>query len=126
MSKLVVGFKCGGSDGFSGITAFCNELTAMGGTGILTEVPEMFGAEQMLMNRCINKEIYEKTVKLIQDFKDYFVAHNQVVYENPSPGNKAGGISTLEDKSLGCGTERWKSSCQSGSLLWRQGNRKRT
>ena len=108
MSKLVVGFKCGGSDGFSGITAnplvgrFCNELTAMGGTGILTEVPEMFGAEQMLMNRCINKEIYEKTVKLIQDFKDYFVAHNQVVYENPSPGNKAGGISTLEDKSLGC------------------------
>ena len=108
MSKLVVGFKCGGSDGFSGITAnplvgrFCNELTAMGGTGILTEVPEMFGAEQMLMNRCINEEIYEKTVKLIQDFKDYFVAHNQVVYENPSPGNKAGGISTLEDKSLGC------------------------
>ena len=108
MSKLVVGFKCGGSDGFSGITAnplvgrFCNELTAMGGTGILTEVPEMFGAEQVLMNRCINEEIFRKTVKLIQDFKDYFVAHNQVVYENPSPGNKAGGISTLEDKSLGC------------------------
>ena len=108
MSKLVVGFKCGGSDGFSGITAnplvgrFCNELTAMGGTGILTEVPEMFGAEQVLMNRCVSEEIYEKTVKLIQDFKDYFVQHGQVVYENPSPGNKAGGISTLEDKSLGC------------------------
>lgn len=108
MSKLVVGFKCGGSDGFSGITAnplvgrFCNELTAMGGTAILTEVPEMFGAEQMLMNRAKDKETFEKIVKLINSFKEYFVAHNQVVYENPSPGNKAGGISTLEDKSLGC------------------------
>lgn len=108
MGELIVGFKCGGSDGFSGITAnplvgrFCDELTAMGGTGILTEVPEMFGAEQLLMNRAINKEVYEQTVKLIDDFKQYFVKHNQVVYENPSPGNKAGGISTLEDKSLGC------------------------
>ena len=108
MSKLIVGFKCGGSDGLSGITAnplvgrFCNELTAMGGTGILTEVPEMFGAEQVLMNRAVNEEIYDKTVKLIQDFKHYFTSHGQVVYENPSPGNKAGGISTLEDKSLGC------------------------
>ena len=108
MSKLVVGFKCGGSDGFSGITGnplvgrFCNELTAMGGTAILTEVPEMFGAEQMLMNRAVSREVYEETVNLINSFKDYFVQHNQVVYENPSPGNKAGGISTLEDKSLGC------------------------
>lgn len=108
MSRLVVGFKCGGSDGFSGITAnalvgrFCDALTAMGGTGILTEVPEMFGAEQMLMNRCVDRQTYEKTVKLINDFKQYFVKHEQVVYENPSPGNKAGGISTLEDKSLGC------------------------
>ncbi len=108
MSKLVVGFKCGGSDGLSGITAnplvgrFCNDLTAMGGTGILTEVPEMFGAEQMLMNRAVNEEVYEETVKMVQDFKDYFTSHGQVVYENPSPGNKAGGISTLEDKSLGC------------------------
>ncbi len=108
MSKLVVGFKCGGSDGLSGITAnplvgrFCNELTAMGGTGILTEVPEMFGAEQMLMNRAVNEEIYDKTVEMVQDFKNYFTSHGQVVYENPSPGNKAGGISTLEDKSLGC------------------------
>lgn len=108
MSKLIVGFKCGGSDGFSGITAnalvgrFCDALTAMGGTAILTEVPEMFGAEQMLMNRCVNHEVYEQTVALINDFKHYFVKHEQVVYENPSPGNKAGGISTLEDKSLGC------------------------
>ncbi len=108
MSDLIVGFKCGGSDGFSGITAnplvgrFCNRLTAMGGTAILTEVPEMFGAEQMLMNRAINKEVYEEVVNLINSFKDYFVEHHQVVYENPSPGNKAGGISTLEDKSLGC------------------------
>ena len=108
MSSLIVGFKCGGSDGLSGITAnplvgrFCNELTAMGGTGILTEVPEMFGAEQVLMNRAVNEGIYGKTVKLIQDFKHYFTSHGQVVYENPSPGNKAGGISTLEDKSLGC------------------------
>ena len=108
MSKLVVGFKCGGSDGLSGITAnplvgrFCNDLTAMGGTGILTEVPEMFGAEQMLMNRAVDEKVYEETVEMVQDFKDYFMAHGQVVYENPSPGNKAGGISTLEDKSLGC------------------------
>lgn len=108
MSRLIVGFKCGGSDGLSGITAnplvgrFCNELTAMGGTGILTEVPEMFGAEQVLMNRAVNEDVYNETVKLIQDFKHYFTSHGQVVYENPSPGNKAGGISTLEDKSLGC------------------------
>lgn len=108
MSRLVVGFKCGGSDGLSGITGnplvgrFCNALTAMGGTAILTEVPEMFGAEQMLMNRCVTEDVYNQTVDLINNFKEYFVAHNQVVYENPSPGNKAGGISTLEDKSLGC------------------------
>lgn len=107
-SKLVVGFKCGGSDGLSGITGnplvgrFCNALTAMGGTAILTEVPEMFGAEQVLMNRCVSKEVYEESVNLINSFKEYFVSHGQVVYENPSPGNKAGGISTLEDKSLGC------------------------
>lgn len=108
MDSLIVGFKCGGSDGLSGITAnplvgrFCDELTAMGGTGILTEVPEMFGAEQLLMNRAVDEQVYNQTVSLINDFKQYFVKHNQVVYENPSPGNKAGGISTLEDKSLGC------------------------
>jgi len=108
MSRLKVGFKCGGSDGFSGITGnplvgrFCDELTAMGGSAILTEVPEMFGAEQILMNRAVNKEVFNDVVDLINNFKAYFVSHNQVVYENPSPGNKAGGISTLEDKSLGC------------------------
>ena len=106
--RLVVGFKCGGSDGYSGITAnplvgyFCDELTAMGGSGILTEVPEMFGAEQLLMNRANDEAVYEKIAALIDDFKRYFVKHDQVVYENPSPGNKEGGITTLEDKSLGC------------------------
>ncbi|HQB90325.1 MAG TPA: altronate dehydratase family protein [Sphaerochaeta sp.] len=108
MDNLIVGFKCGGSDGMSGITAnplvghFCDALTAMGGSAILTEVPEMFGAEQLLMNRTVSEEVFKKTVALINDFKHYFTAHDQVVYENPSPGNKEGGISTLEDKSLGC------------------------
>lgn len=108
LDKLTVGFKCGGSDGFSGITAnalvgrFCDILTAIGGKAVLTEVPEMFGAEQILMDRCENESVYNDTVDLINNFKEYFVKHNQVVYENPSPGNKAGGISTLEDKSLGC------------------------
>ena len=108
MSRLTVGFKCGGSDGLSGITAnplvgrFCDALTAMGGTAILTEVPEMFGAEQVLMDRADSKDIFDKTVGMINGFKEYFVKHGQVVYENPSPGNKAGGITTLEDKSLGC------------------------
>lgn len=108
LSRLVVGMKCGGSDGFSGITAnplvgrFTNELVAMGGTAILTEVPEMFGAEQILMNRAVNKDVYNDIVNMINGFKHYFTSHGQVVYENPSPGNKAGGITTLEDKSLGC------------------------
>ncbi len=106
--KLVIGLKCGGSDGLSGITAnpltgrFSDRLIAGGGTAILTEVPEMFGAETLLMNRCENEELFEKTVDLINDFKNYFTVHGQVIYENPSPGNKEGGISTLEDKSLGC------------------------
>lgn len=108
VSELVVGLKCGGSDGFSGITAnplvgsFSDMLISMGGTTILTEVPEMFGAETLLMDRCKNESLFKKTVKLINDFKAYFKSHGQTVYENPSPGNKAGGISTLEDKSLGC------------------------
>ncbi len=107
MGELVIGFKCGGSDGFSGITAnplvgrFCDEFTAMGGTSLLTEVPEMFGAEQILMNRSVTRQVFEETVKLINDFKDYFISHDQAIYENPSPGNKEGGISTLEDKSIG-------------------------
>lgn len=107
-SELIIGMKCGGSDGLSGITAnptvggFSDILISKGGTTILTEVPEMFGAEQQLMNRCDNEELFDKTVCLINDFKNYFKAHNQTIYENPSPGNKAGGISTLEDKSNGC------------------------
>ncbi|MDR0706475.1 MAG: altronate dehydratase family protein [Treponema sp.] len=108
ISSLVVGMKCGGSDGFSGITAnalvgqVCDMLTGMGASVILTEVPEMFGAERTLMDRCETTEIFDKTVRLINGFKEYFRSHNQTVYENPSPGNKAGGISTLEDKSCGC------------------------
>ena len=108
VSKLRVGLKCGGSDGFSGITAnplvgeFSDWIVAQGGTSILTEVPEMFGAETILMNRCENKELFDKTVHLINDFKEYFLSHGEPVGENPSPGNKAGGISTLEDKALGC------------------------
>ena len=107
-SRLIVGLKCGGSDGFSGITAnplvgkFSDLLIGAGGTTILTEVPEMFGAETLLMNRCESEELFDDTVALINDFKNYFKSHNQTIYENPSPGNKKGGISTLEDKSLGC------------------------
>lgn len=108
ISKLKIGLKCGGSDGLSGITAnplvgrITDKLTAMGGTAVLTEVPEMFGAEQLLMNRCVNKNVFDDTVKLINDYKKYFISHGQPVSENPSPGNKEGGITTLEEKSLGC------------------------
>ncbi|WP_288318973.1 UxaA family hydrolase [Xylanibacter caecicola] len=108
LSELRVGLKCGGSDGFSGITAnplvgeLSDFIVAQGGTSILTEVPEMFGAETILMNRCETPELFEQTVKLVNDFKEYFLSHGEPVGENPSPGNKAGGISTLEDKALGC------------------------
>lgn len=108
VSKLVIGLKCGGSDGYSGITAnplvgrICDRHTAIGGTAVLTEVPEMFGAEQILMERCETREIFDKTVRLINDFKNYYISHDQPVSENPSPGNRAGGITTLEEKSLGC------------------------
>ncbi len=108
VSELRVGLKCGGSDGFSGITAnplvgeFSDWLVAQGGTSVLTEVPEMFGAETILMNRCETPELFEKTVRMINNFKEYFLSHGEPVGENPSPGNKAGGISTLEDKALGC------------------------
>ena len=108
LSELKVGLKCGGSDGFSGITAnpllgvFSDWLVSQGGTTVLTEVPEMFGAETILMSRCENKDLFDKTVHLINDFKEYFLSHGEPVGENPSPGNKAGGISTLEDKALGC------------------------
>ncbi len=108
VSRLKVGLKCGGSDGLSGITAnpmvgrIADKLIAMGASCALTEVPEMFGAEQLLMNRCVSREAFNNTVKLINGFKDYFISHNQPVSENPSPGNKEGGITTLEEKSLGC------------------------
>ncbi len=108
VSKLRVGLKCGGSDGFSGITAnplvgeFSDWLVAQGGTSVLTEVPEMFGAETILMNRCRNEQLFQQTVSMINNFKEYFLSHGEPVGENPSPGNKAGGISTLEDKALGC------------------------
>ena len=108
VSELRVGLKCGGSDGLSGITAnpllgvFSDWMVAQGGTTVLTEVPEMFGAETLLMNRCQDQATFDKTVHLINDFKEYFMKQGMPVYENPSPGNKAGGISTLEEKSLGC------------------------
>ncbi len=115
VSELKVGLKCGGSDGFSGITAnpllgrFSDWIVAQGGTTVLTEVPEMFGAETILMSRCQDSETFDKTVHLINDFKSYFMKNEQPVYENPSPGNKAGGISTLEEKSLGCTQKSGKS-----------------
>lgn len=108
LSELKIGLECGGSDGFSGITAnpmlgvFSDYINFHGGTTVLTEVPEMFGAEHILMRRAENKEVYHKIVDLINNFKNYYKSHGQVIYENPSPGNKKGGITTLEDKSLGC------------------------
>ena len=108
LSVITIGLKCGGSDGFSGISAnplvgeMSDFIVANGGSTLLTEVPEMFGAEQVLMHRAKDEETFNKIVKLINNFKKYYSDHNQVCYENPSPGNKAGGITTLEDKSLGC------------------------
>ncbi|WP_215845526.1 MULTISPECIES: altronate dehydratase family protein [Pantoea] len=108
LSELKFGLECGGSDGFSGITAnpllgrFSDQMIANGGTTVLTEVPEMFGAERILMSRCRDESTFDKTVAMINDFKQYFIDHQQPIYENPSPGNKAGGITTLEEKSLGC------------------------
>lgn len=140
ISKLTIGFKCGGSDGFSGITAnplcgkICDKLTSAGSKVILTEVPEMFGAEKLLMERCTDKKVFDACVNMINGFKKYFTDHGQVVYENPSPGNKEGGITTLEEKSLGCITKGGFSTVtdvlsiyepckKSGlSLLWGPGN----
>ncbi len=107
-SRLKIGLKCGGSDGYSGITAnavvgvVTDKLCSMGASAVLTEVPEMFGAETVLFKRCVNEDVFNKGVKLINDFKQYFKNHGQPVSENPSPGNKEGGITTLEEKSLGC------------------------
>ncbi len=115
ISVLNLGLECGGSDGLSGITAnpllglLSDYMAQYHGTTVLTEVPELFGAEHLLMNRCINKSIFNKTIEMINSFKDYYKSHNQVIYENPSPGNKAGGITTLEDKSLGCTTKSGQS-----------------
>jgi altronate hydrolase len=106
-SELVLGHKCGGSDGFSGMSAnpavgrVADRLTALGGRVLLTEVPEMFGAEQVLMNRAADEAVFNDIVKMVNGFKEYFIAHGQPIYENPSPGNKAGGLTTLEEKSLG-------------------------
>ena len=123
ISFLRVGLKCGGSDGFSGLTAnpllgaFSDWLCARGGTTILTEVPEMFGAEHLLMQRAASEEILQQTIRLINDFKEYYLSHGQPVGENPSPGNKAGGISTLEEKALGC-TQKSGSSPVCGVLAY--------
>jgi altronate hydrolase len=123
LSELRVGLKCGGSDGLSGVTAnpllglFSDFLAAQGGATVLTEVPEMFGAETILMSRCKNAEVFGKTVRLINDFKEYFAKNSQPIYENPSPGNKAGGISTLEEKSLGC-TQKSGSSAVTDVLMY--------
>lgn len=108
VSGLVIGMKCGGSDGLSGVTAnptvgaFSDMMIARGGSTVLTEVPEMFGAEGMLLSRCVSREVFDKAADMLNSFKDYFISHNETVYENPSPGNKKGGITTLEDKSCGC------------------------
>ncbi len=121
LSELRVGLKCGGSDGFSGITAnpllgvFSDFIVSQGGTTVLTEVPEMFGAETILMNRCETPELFHQTVSLVNDFKQYFLSHGEPVGENPSPGNKAGGISTLEEKALGC-TQKCGKSAVKGVL----------
>src|ERR1700722_2195422 len=107
LSDLVVGLKCGGSDAFSGLTAnplvgrISTALANAGGTPILSEIPEIFGAEPMLMARAVDRAVFDDAAKLINDFKDYFTAAGQRVSENPSPGNLAGGITTLEEKSLG-------------------------
>jgi altronate hydrolase len=131
LSELKIGLKCGASDGFSGITAnpllgaFSDFLVAQGGTTVLTEVPEMFGAEILLMNRAENEEVFKNTVNLINDFKGYFIENKQPIYENPSPGNKAGGISTLEEKSLGCtqkcGTDKVRDVLKYGARLTTRG-----
>ncbi len=108
VSELVIGMKCGGSDGLSGITAnpvvgrFSDMMGARGGSTVLTEVPEMFGAEGFLLNRCAGEAVFEKAVNMINGFKNYFISHKETVYDNPSPGNRQGGITTLEDKSCGC------------------------
>ena len=118
IKELCIGLKCGGSDAFSGITAnplvgkVADKIISMGGSAILTEVPEMFGAEQILMNRCVDQKTFDKFNKMINDFKHYYLDLGFPIYENPSPGNKEGGITTLEEKSLGCITKAGESMIQ--------------
>lgn len=131
LSELCIGLKCGGSDGYSGLTAnplvgkVCDKLIGLGGSAILTEVPEMFGAEQLLMNKCESEEIYEKYRKMIENFKKFYTDNGFPVYENPSPGNKKGGITTLEEKSLGCvekaGTTKIVDVLDYGEIVKKQG-----
>ncbi len=108
LSELCIGLKCGGSDGFSGITAnplvgrISDRVVSAGGSAVLTEVPEMFGAEQLLMNKCKDDATFVRYKQMIEDFKAFYTEQGFPVYENPSPGNKKGGITTLEEKSLGC------------------------
>lgn len=129
LSKLRIGLKCGGSDGFSGLTAnplvgrVADAITAAGGTALLTEVPEMFGAETILMERAADEAVFRDIVKLINDFKAYFIRHGQEIYENPSPGNKDGGITTLEEKSLGC-TQKGGHATVTDVLLYGEPSRK--
>jgi altronate hydrolase len=128
LGELKFGLECGGSDGLSGITAnpmlgrFSDYVIANGGTTVLTEVPEMFGAEQLLMSHCRDEETFGKLVTMVNDFKQYFIAHNQPIYENPSPGNKAGGITTLEEN-------RWAARRKRAPARWwtlRYGERLKT
>ena len=131
LSELCIGLKCGGSDGYSGLTAnplvgrISDKIVSFGGSAILTEVPEMFGAEQLLMNKCESQEIFEKYKKMIVDFKAFYTKNGFPVYENPSPGNKKGGITTLEEKSLGCiekaGTTKIVDVLDYGELVKKQG-----
>ncbi len=108
VDRLRIGLECGGSDGLSGLTGnplagvVSDRLIALGGTAVLSEVPEMFGAEHLLMNRCVDRDVFERCVRLINDWKDFFIRNGQVIYDNPAPGNKDGGLTTLEEKSLGC------------------------
>lgn len=108
LSDLNIGLKCGGSDAFSGVTAnpvvgaLADMAVGAGGSAVMTEIPEMFGAEQQLLDRCVSEEKFSSLAQVIQDFKQYFISHGESVGENPSPGNKKGGITTLEEKSLGC------------------------
>ncbi len=107
LTDLRLGVKCGGSDAMSGLTAnpligrMADAVTDAGGTAILTEIPEIFGAETLLLERATSRDVFDRLSALVNGFKRYFIDHGEPVSENPSPGNIAGGITTLEEKSLG-------------------------